>query len=275
MNDVSVRERLASSGMYPGLPAEIAYQPVAADTNTPFSLATLVPLVLILMTITGAVYPAIDLTAGERERGTLETLIAAPISRMALLAAKYAAVLTVAVLTAVVNLVAMSVTILSSRLGAELFPGGLSLVLIAEVFALTILFAAFFSAILLALTSFARSFKEAQAYLIPIMLLAIAPGSLESHARSAAQRAAGGDAAFEHRAAVAGPAGGHRGASHDGVGRRFDDRVRGGGHRAGIQGLRQRRAVVCQSWQLVGPVPPTGVASGGPPRQPRRFPVWP
>src|SRR5262249_47356901 len=41
------------------------------------SLAALVPLILILMTITGAVYPAIDLTAGERERGTLEILVAA------------------------------------------------------------------------------------------------------------------------------------------------------------------------------------------------------
>ena len=39
------------------------------------SLAALVPLILILMTITGAVYPAIDLTAGERERGTLEALM--------------------------------------------------------------------------------------------------------------------------------------------------------------------------------------------------------
>ena len=46
-------------------------------TDTPFSLATLVPLILILMTVTGAVYPAIDLTAGERERGTLEALVAA------------------------------------------------------------------------------------------------------------------------------------------------------------------------------------------------------
>jgi len=42
------------------------------------SLASLVPLILILMTVTGAVYPAIDLTAGERERGTLEILVAAP-----------------------------------------------------------------------------------------------------------------------------------------------------------------------------------------------------
>ena len=60
------------------------------------SLAALVPLILILMTITGAVYPAIDLTAGERERGTLEVLIAAPIPRLGVLFAKYVAVLAVA-----------------------------------------------------------------------------------------------------------------------------------------------------------------------------------
>src|SRR5262249_44569617 len=56
------------------------------------SLAALVPLILILMTITGAVYPAIDLTAGERERGTLEILVAAPIPRLGLLFAKYVTV---------------------------------------------------------------------------------------------------------------------------------------------------------------------------------------
>src|SRR5262249_48702600 len=53
------------------------------------SLAALVPLILILMTITGAVYPAIDLTAGERERGTLEILVSAPVPRLGLLFAKY------------------------------------------------------------------------------------------------------------------------------------------------------------------------------------------
>ena len=58
-----------------------------------FRLATLVPLILILMTITGAVYPAIDLTAGERERGTLESLMAAPVPRLSMLLAKYVAVL--------------------------------------------------------------------------------------------------------------------------------------------------------------------------------------
>ena len=137
----------------------------------------LVPLILILMTITGAVYPAIDLTAGERERGTLEALIASPVPRQYLLLAKYIAVVTVALLTAIVNLGAMSITLYVSGLGPILFGDrGLSWINLVYVFGLTILFAAFFSAVLLAVTSFARSFKEAQAYLIPLMLLSISPG---------------------------------------------------------------------------------------------------
>lgn len=149
------------------------------DARPAVSLTTLIPLILILMTITGAVYPAIDLTAGERERGTLESLMAAPVPRLSLLTAKYVAVVTVALLTAVANLFAMTVTLVSTGLGEAVFgPTGLPPVLIAQVFALLILFAAFFSAILLAVTSFARSFKEAQAYLIPLMLLSLAPGMI-------------------------------------------------------------------------------------------------
>src|SRR5262249_34610352 len=141
------------------------------------SLAALVPLILILMTITGAVYPAIDLTAGERERGTLEILVAAPIPRLGLLFAKYVTVLTVALLTALVNLVMMAVTLSVTGLGGVLFGSeGFSVVILLQVFGLLLLFAAFFSAVLLVLTSFARSFKEAQAYLIPLMLVSLAPG---------------------------------------------------------------------------------------------------
>jgi sodium transport system permease protein len=140
-------------------------------------LAAIIPVILILMTITGAVYPAIDLTAGERERGTLEMLVAAPVPRLALLFAKYVAVLTVAFLTAAINLTSMTVTLLVSGLGVMLFgERGLSLLTVFEVFSLLILFAAFFSAVLLAMTSFARSFKEAQAYLIPLMLVSLGPG---------------------------------------------------------------------------------------------------
>jgi sodium transport system permease protein len=154
-------------------------RPIAGVTGEVVSMAALVPLILILMTITGAVYPAIDLTAGERERGTLESLMAAPLPRLSMLLAKYFAVLAVALLTAGANLLGMSVTVYSTGLGPMLFgENGLTPAAILIILSLLVLFAAFFSALLLAVTSFARSFKEAQAYLIPFMLLAIAPGFL-------------------------------------------------------------------------------------------------
>lgn len=141
------------------------------------SLTAVIPLILILMTITGAVYPAIDLTAGERERGTLELLVSAPVPRMALLLGKYAAVVTVAMLTATINLAMMLVTLeLNNLTGLVFKQQGVSWSLICQLFFLLMLFAAFFSAVLLALTSFARSFKEAQAYLIPLMLASLGPG---------------------------------------------------------------------------------------------------
>lgn len=152
---------------------------VDPSRDTEFPIRAIVPLILILMTITGAVYPAIDLTAGERERGTLEILVAAPVPRFGLLIAKYAAVVCVAVLTASINLVTMTITISASGLGGQLFgEAGLGWPIMLAVFGLLLLFAAFFSAVLLALTSCARSFKEAQAYLIPLMLASLAPGML-------------------------------------------------------------------------------------------------
>lgn len=143
------------------------------------SIAAVIPFILIMMTVTGAVYPAIDLTAGERERGTLEVLMAAPIPRVGILLAKYVTVLAVALLTAAANLLAMTITVAVSGLGPLLFgESGISAGVIAAVFGLLLLFAAFFSAVLLVITSSARSFKEAQAYLIPLMLASLAPGML-------------------------------------------------------------------------------------------------
>lgn len=151
--------------------------PTGRQANPSFSLATLVPLILILMTVTGAVYPAIDLTAGERERGTLEALVSSPVPRHELLFAKYIAVVSVAVLTALANLLSMIVTAYASGLESLLFgQSGLTLRLVTLTLGLLFVFAAFFSAMILILTSFARSFKEAQAYLIPVMLVSLAPG---------------------------------------------------------------------------------------------------
>jgi ABC-2 type transport system permease protein/sodium transport system permease protein len=162
-----------------GDPVRLRAEMLAADPSKRFSLVPiLVPLVLVLMTMTGAVYPAIDLTAGERERGTLEILVAAPIPRLSVLLAKYLAVLTVAVLTAVVNLGMMTLTLLGTGLGPLVFGEGLTPLALLQVLALLLLFAAFFSAVLLTLTSFARSFKEAQSALIPLMLFCLTPGML-------------------------------------------------------------------------------------------------
>jgi sodium transport system permease protein len=179
-NETFLRARLLSAGVrQSAFPVTLRLSTLkAAEPSKTGTLAILIPLILILMTITGGVYPAIDLTAGERERGTLEILMAAPVPRLALLFAKYIAVLTVALLTAVVNLGTMMVTLVVSGLGPMVFRNGLTVEVLLSIFALLVLFAGFFSAVLLALTSFARSFKEAQAYLIPLMLVSMGPGML-------------------------------------------------------------------------------------------------
>jgi sodium transport system permease protein len=176
-----LRQRLNLPGVRPHIVAVRLRRdplPEAAGQETLLSLPALVPLILILMTITGAVYPAIDLTAGERERNTLEILVAAPVPRFELLSGKYIAVVTVAVLTALVNVISMTLTLILSGLGPLIFEEGASPLLLVMLLGLLLLFAAFFSAVLLCLTSFARSFKEAQAYLIPLMLASLAPGIL-------------------------------------------------------------------------------------------------
>jgi sodium transport system permease protein len=169
--------QLKTLGIAAALPASSQRHAIDYSGAPIFSLAALIPLILVLMTVTGAVYPAIDLTAGERERGTLEMLIAAPVPRVGLLLAKYVAVLAVALLTALVNLTGMAITSHSTGLNVSLFGGaGLSLPVVIKVLLLLGLFAAFFSAVLLAITSCARSFKEAQAYIVPLMLLCLVPG---------------------------------------------------------------------------------------------------
>lgn len=175
LNVVSVQS--VAPGYQP--PFRIQATPVVMKSNYSDLLATMVPLVLVLMTMAGAVYPAIDLTAGERERGTMEALIVSPTPTGVLLLAKYSAVVTVALLTALANLAAMSITLWVSGIGKLVFGAGLlSPGVIGTVLALLVLFTMFFAALLLAVTSFAKSFKEAQAYLIPLMLLALTPGVL-------------------------------------------------------------------------------------------------
>ena len=158
------------------LPVRIQQREIESTQKTRGFLG-LLPLVLMLMTVTGGVYPAIDLTAGERERDTLETLIALPIPTVHLLLAKYVAVFTVTMLTGLINLVAMTATVYALRMETQLFGSdGINPGLAVALVMIQVVFGMFYSAVLLAITSSSRSFKEAQAYLIPLMLMSIAPG---------------------------------------------------------------------------------------------------
>jgi len=141
-------------------------------------LGQIVPLILIIMTITGAIYPAIDLTAGERERGTLETLMVAPVPTVDLIAGKFVVVTFIGMLSAVLNLLSVGGTIYLGGLGELLSQGGnlqLPLWTLPWVLLVLIPLAVMFSALLLAVSSFARSFKEAQNYVMPVMIAALIP----------------------------------------------------------------------------------------------------
>ena len=176
--DRKLRMLLDRTRMGSGVMESISRRSVASNAPKSSPLGAFLPLMLVLMTMTGAVYPAIDLTAGERERGTLEILMAAPVSRAHLLTGKFIAVLTVAVLTAVINLVAMLLTLYATGFDRVILADGATFEMFFQILALLVVFASFFSAVLLSITSFARSFREAQAWLIPLMLVSLAPGIL-------------------------------------------------------------------------------------------------
>ena len=131
-------------------------------------------MIVIMMAMTGAFYPALDVAAGEKERGTLETLLLSPATRLELVAGKYLTVLSVALVAALMNLLSMSLTL--SRLPSMMGGGaevGLSISWQAFLVILLglVIVAGLFSAVCLALSTFARTYKEGQTYLTPALLV--------------------------------------------------------------------------------------------------------
>ncbi len=144
-------------------------------------LGQILPLVLILMTITGAIYPAIDLTAGERERGTLETLLVCPIPISEIIIGKFLVVVIVSLLGATLNLASMGLTIQFGGLKQALEVGGETEVPFAAlpvVLLCLVPLAVLSSALLLAVSSYAKTFKEAQSYVTPVIIMALMPAGI-------------------------------------------------------------------------------------------------
>jgi sodium transport system permease protein len=181
-DSTTARDRVAqalggSSG--PGcVPAfAIATQGIAPRARVSgYLLSKVLPLVVVVMVMLGAFHPAIDITAGERERGTLETTLSAPVDRASLMAGKVLAVATLAALTGFLNLASMSLTVLEgARLMAASAPLSIPWLHVAAAFAVIPPTAFLFAAVMVAIGSVARSFKEAQTLLTPIYFLCMAP----------------------------------------------------------------------------------------------------
>ncbi len=130
----------------------------------------ILPVLMLLWALTGAFYPAVDLCAGEKERGTLETLLCSPALRSEIVVGKLVTVMLFSIFTAVLNLLSMGMTgcVVSTQLP------GLSAPPLTAIVALLIALvpiSALFSALCLALAAFARSSKEGQYYLMPVLLV--------------------------------------------------------------------------------------------------------
>jgi sodium transport system permease protein len=141
-------------------------------------IGSILPYLIILFCFFGAFYPSLDLTAGEKERFTLETLLLAPVSRLEIAAGNFMVVFAAAITAAVLSTTSMALTLThgvlpedtARALHLEFQP--LALVLTAS---LLLPVAALFSSLLLGIALLARSFKEAQSYATPLQLLVIIP----------------------------------------------------------------------------------------------------
>jgi sodium transport system permease protein len=162
-------------------PIEITSENLASSSEMAKStLASFLPYMLILMAITGAIYPAIDMTAGEKERSTLETILASPAARSEIVLGKFLAVMTTSIISTLISLTSFFVVIggglryFGMQFG-ETLTFSISAGTVLQAVALMLPLAALFSSVLIAIAINARSSREAQSYLTPLMFLIIIP----------------------------------------------------------------------------------------------------
>lgn len=140
------------------------------------------PYIFIIFCFVGAMYPAIDLGAGEKERGTLETLLTAPVSRFHILLGKFGVVVVSGLLSAIVSMIGLYVGV---RQAGELPPEFFEIVVkilgignILLVLSLLVPLTFFFAGILLSISLSAKSFKEAQSLITPLNMAIILPAAI-------------------------------------------------------------------------------------------------
>jgi sodium transport system permease protein len=195
-----ITARLTGRGLPAALvkPFEVKTENVAPPEKVGGNvIGGIIPYIFILLCFTGAMYPAIDLTAGEKERGTMETILCSPVARTDLVLGKFLMVLTAALGTVVISLLSMG---LSFMLGGLLFAksaaGGAAVAAAKSgaaqasvlptidplgtltVLAMVLPVAVLFSAVLMAVSLLAKSVKEAQSYVSPLIVVIILPAMM-------------------------------------------------------------------------------------------------
>ncbi|MGH7142898.1 MAG: ABC transporter permease, partial [Planctomycetota bacterium] len=182
--DQVTRERLRALGADP----DRVLEPFRIDTSADISskaekggalFGGMVPFILVIMLIGAASYPAMDVTTGERERGTMETLLIAPVRARDLVTGKFLAVFTMAVVACLFNVVSLGVSMYFAGAGiAQHLDLAIPWMSLPWVLLLLLPLAILFSALLMLAGSFAQSTKEAQTYLSPVLMAAMFPAML-------------------------------------------------------------------------------------------------
>jgi len=177
-------------------PIDVTSVDIAPESKAGVSVwSRLFPFLLVIMSLTGAFYPAIDLCAGEKERGTMETLLISPASRAEIVMGKFLTVVLASMMTALLNMVSMGLTglqlanqvsAMSSGAGGRRMTAVIAPPSLTAAFWMILLLiplSVFFSAICVALAVLARSMKEGQYYMtplylicLPLIFLTLAPG---------------------------------------------------------------------------------------------------
>ena len=184
LRDEMTRQRIAAAGLdVHEILDPIGKENLASSEQSLGSImGAVLPFMLIISLLMGTMYPAIDTTAGERERGTLETILTLPVTNRQLIVSKFITVAVIGMISALLNILSMGgiafymyeILEMQTDIGSfdmmKFVPA--ILVCMLAIFA----FSMFISAVTMCVTSFAKSYKEANNYITPLMLVVMFVG---------------------------------------------------------------------------------------------------
>lgn len=140
----------------------------------------MLPYLLFILCLQGAMFPATDIGAGEKERGTLETLLISPIDRNKIVFGKFFTIAFAGTMTALITVASMAGwgLVLSQGMAIKFvadFMGQIGVIDFILIFLMLVPVVAIFAAVLLSISIYAKSFKEAQSYMGPLVIFVIIP----------------------------------------------------------------------------------------------------